>query len=212
MFGVIEAFGDGAVVVREMPALLGETDIKGLVRDLADDFAQWDEGLALTQKLGDVCATMACHGSVRAGRRLNGLEMNALLREMETTPHSGQCSHGRPTYVELRRVQRFLPAGEREEAQRLVKRLRSYAESNLYDEYVPEILAVPISGDSGPSNLWYFWRHTTASDEREAAWTAFEESFTRYLSGGLAPWMSILKEEPFAPLPKRKRHNPAQRS
>ena len=99
---VIEAFGVGAVVVRETPALLGETDIKGLVRDLADDFAQWDEGLALTQKLGDVCATMACHGSVRAGRRLNGPEMNALLREMEATPHSGQCSHGRPTYVELK--------------------------------------------------------------------------------------------------------------
>jgi len=99
---VIEAFGDGAVVVRETPALLGETDIKGLVRDLADDFAQWDEGLALIKKLGDVCATMACHGSVRAGRRLNGAEMNALLREMEATPHSGQCSHGRPTYVELK--------------------------------------------------------------------------------------------------------------
>ena len=99
---VIEAFGDGAVVVREIPALLGETDIQGLVRDLADDLAAFDEGLALKQRLGDVCATMACHGSVRAGRRLNGAEMNALLREMETTPHSGQCSHGRPTYVELK--------------------------------------------------------------------------------------------------------------
>jgi DNA mismatch repair protein MutL len=99
---VIEAFGDGAVVVREIPALLGETDIQGLIRDLADDFAAFDEGLALKQRLGDVCATMACHGSVRAGRRLNGAEMNALLREMEATPHSGQCSHGRPTYVELK--------------------------------------------------------------------------------------------------------------
>ena len=99
---VLEAFGDGAVVVREIPALLGETDIKGLVMDLADDLAEWDEGLALTQRLGDVCATMACHGSVRAGRRLKGAEMNALLREMEATPHSGQCSHGRPTYVELK--------------------------------------------------------------------------------------------------------------
>ena len=99
---VIEAFGDGAVMVREIPALLGETDIQGLVRDLADDLAAFDEGLALKQRLGDVCATMACHGSVRAGRRLNGAEMNALLREMETTPHSGQCSHGRPTYVELK--------------------------------------------------------------------------------------------------------------
>ena len=85
-----------------MPALLGETDAAGLVRDLADDLAAFDEGLALKQRLGDVCATMACHGSVRAGRRLNGAEMNALLREMETTPHSGQCSHGRPTYVELK--------------------------------------------------------------------------------------------------------------
>ena len=99
---VIEAFGSGAVVVREIPALLGETDIQGLVRDLADDLAAFDEGLALKQRLGDVCATMACHGSVRAGRRLNGAEMNALLREMETTSHSGQCSHGRPTYVELK--------------------------------------------------------------------------------------------------------------
>ena len=99
---VIEAFGDGAVVVREIPALLGETDIQGLVRDLTDDLAAFDEGLALKQRLGDVCATMACHGSVRAGRRLNGAEMNTLLREMETTPHSGQCSHGRPTYVELK--------------------------------------------------------------------------------------------------------------
>ena len=99
---VIEAFDDGAVVVREIPAVLGETDIQGLVRDLADDLAAFDEGLALKQRLGDVCATMACHGSVRAGRRLNGAEMNALLREMETTPHSGQCSHGRPTYVELK--------------------------------------------------------------------------------------------------------------
>ncbi|MDA1089427.1 MAG: DNA mismatch repair endonuclease MutL [Proteobacteria bacterium] len=99
---VIEAFGEGAVVVREIPALLGETDIKGLIQDLADDLAEVDEGLALTQRLGDVCATMACHGSVRAGRRLNGAEMNALLREMEATPHSGQCSHGRPTYVELK--------------------------------------------------------------------------------------------------------------
>ena len=101
---VIEAFGNGAVVVREVPALLGETDIKGLVLDLADDLAELDEGLALKQRLDDVCATMACHGSVRAGRRLNVAEMNALLREMEATPHSGQCSHGRPTYVELKLV------------------------------------------------------------------------------------------------------------
>jgi len=99
---VIESFGHGAIIVRETPAILGEIDIKGLVNDIADDLEQWGEGLALKKKLGDVCATMACHGSVRAGRRLNGPEMNALLREMEATPHSGQCSHGRPTYVELK--------------------------------------------------------------------------------------------------------------
>ncbi len=98
----IEAFGPGAVVVREIPALLGECDIQGLMRDLADDLAEGDEALALKDRLGDVAAKMACHGSVRAGRRLNATEMNALLREMEATPHSGQCSHGRPTYVELK--------------------------------------------------------------------------------------------------------------
>ncbi|MFQ5618049.1 MAG: DNA mismatch repair endonuclease MutL [Rhodospirillales bacterium] len=99
---VIEPFGAGAVVVREVPALLGDSDVAGLVRDLAHDLAEADEALALKDRLGDVCATMACHGSVRAGRRLDGAEMNALLREMEATPHSGQCSHGRPTYVELK--------------------------------------------------------------------------------------------------------------
>jgi len=99
---VIESFGPGAVAVRETPALLGETDVKGLIRDLADDLAEFDETLALREKLSDVCASMACHGSVRAGRRLNAQEMNALLRQMEQMPHSGQCSHGRPTYVELK--------------------------------------------------------------------------------------------------------------
>jgi len=98
----IEAFGHGAVVVREVPALLGDCNIQGLLRDLADDLAEHDEALALKDRLGDVAAKMACHGSVRAGRRLNATEMNALLREMEATPHSGQCSHGRPTYVELK--------------------------------------------------------------------------------------------------------------
>ncbi|MED5396101.1 MAG: DNA mismatch repair endonuclease MutL [Pseudomonadota bacterium] len=98
----IEAFGPGAVVVRETPALLGEIDIQGLIRNLADDLAEYDDAIALRERVGDVCATMACHGSVRAGRRLNADEMNALLREMEATPHSGQCSHGRPTYVELK--------------------------------------------------------------------------------------------------------------
>ncbi|HEC14756.1 MAG TPA: DNA mismatch repair protein MutL, partial [Rhodospirillales bacterium] len=99
---VVEAFGPGAVVVRETPAVLGEMDVQGLLRDLADDLAELDEAISLKDRLGDVCATMACHGSVRAGRPLQGAEMNALLREMENTPHSGQCSHGRPTYVELK--------------------------------------------------------------------------------------------------------------
>jgi DNA mismatch repair protein MutL len=99
---VIEPFGIGAVLVRETPALLGEADTQGLVRDLADDLQEFDEGLALKRRLDEVSATMACHGSVRAGRRLNAQEMNTLLREMEATPHSGQCAHGRPTYVELK--------------------------------------------------------------------------------------------------------------
>ena len=99
---VIEPFGEGAVVVRETPALLGEVDVKGLILDIADDLAALDENLTLKERLQDVCSTMACHGSVRAGRRLTRDEMNALLREMEATPHSGQCNHGRPTYVELK--------------------------------------------------------------------------------------------------------------
>ena len=98
---VIEKFGPGAVVVREVPALLGQSDVTGLLRDLADDLEEFGAGLALKERLEDVCSTMACHGSVRAGRRLTPDEMNALLREMEVTPHSGQCNHGRPTYVEL---------------------------------------------------------------------------------------------------------------
>ena len=99
---VIESFGPGAVLVRETPALLGKTDAAGLIRDIADDLAENGAALALKERLEEVCSTMACHGSVRAGRRLNGAEMNALLREMEATPHSGQCNHGRPTYVELK--------------------------------------------------------------------------------------------------------------
>lgn len=99
---VIEEFGPGAVAVRETPAMLGNIDARGLVRDLADDLAVLDEALALKENLEKVASTMACHGSVRAGRRLSGEEMNALLREMEVTPHSGQCNHGRPTYVELK--------------------------------------------------------------------------------------------------------------
>ena len=99
---VIEPFGTGAVAVRETPALLGEMNIQSLLRDLADDISEYDEALSLKEKFEHVYGTMACHGSVRAGRRLNGAEMNALLRQMEDTPHSGQCNHGRPTYVELK--------------------------------------------------------------------------------------------------------------
>jgi DNA mismatch repair protein MutL len=99
---VVEAFGPGAVLVRETPALLGETDATGLIRDIADDLAENGAALALKERMAEVCATMACHGSVRAGRRLAAAEMNALLRQMEATPHSGQCNHGRPTYVELK--------------------------------------------------------------------------------------------------------------
>ena len=99
---VLEPFGLGAVVVRETPALLGEADIQGLVRDLADELAEMGDHLSLREKVEEVCGTLACHTSVRAGRRLTVEEMNALLRQMEATPHSGQCNHGRPTYVELK--------------------------------------------------------------------------------------------------------------
>jgi DNA mismatch repair protein MutL len=99
---VIEPFGPDAVMVREMPAILGDTDIKALVRDLADDIAETGSASSLKERLEEVAGTLACHTSVRAGRRLNAEEMNALLREMEATPHSGQCNHGRPTYVELK--------------------------------------------------------------------------------------------------------------
>jgi DNA mismatch repair protein MutL len=99
---VLEPFGAGAVLVRETPAMLGDTDIPGLVRDIADDLAETGALMALSERLAEVCGTMACHGSVRAGRRLTAPEMNALLRQMEATPHSGQCNHGRPTYVELK--------------------------------------------------------------------------------------------------------------
>jgi len=99
---VIEEFGPDAVVVREVPAMLGKLDVKGLVRDLADEIAETGNALSLKERLEEVSGTLACHMSVRAGRRLNAEEMNALLREMEATPHSGQCNHGRPTYVELK--------------------------------------------------------------------------------------------------------------
>jgi DNA mismatch repair protein MutL len=99
---IVEPFGPGAVAVRETPSLLGEIDARALIRDLAEHMAEWDEALPLERRLMHVAATMACHGSVRAGRRLKPEEMNALLREMEAVPNSGQCNHGRPTYVELK--------------------------------------------------------------------------------------------------------------
>ncbi|MDR3448697.1 MAG: DNA mismatch repair endonuclease MutL, partial [Alphaproteobacteria bacterium] len=97
---VVELFG-GAILVREIPALLGRTDVKALLRDMADELAEFDDSRLLRDRLEEICGTLACHGSVRAGRALNIDEMNALLRQMESTPNSGQCNHGRPTYVEL---------------------------------------------------------------------------------------------------------------
>jgi len=99
---VIERFGDDAVMVREVPAMLGTVDVKGLIADLVADLVQFGEGLVLKERLEEVCSSMACHGSIRAGRAMSAPEMNNLLREMEATPHSGQCNHGRPTYVELK--------------------------------------------------------------------------------------------------------------
>jgi len=98
---VLERFGPAAMLVRATPALLGQADPAGLVADLADELAAFDQTLSLRERLDHVAATMACHGSVRAGRILAPAEMNALLREMEATPHSGQCNHGRPTWVKL---------------------------------------------------------------------------------------------------------------
>ncbi len=102
-FGLgLERFGPGAVAVRETPAILGETDVQSLVRDLADEIADTDSADTLKQRIDHIAATMACHGSVRSGRRLRAEEMNALLRQMEATPGSGTCNHGRPTYIELK--------------------------------------------------------------------------------------------------------------
>ncbi len=98
---VLEAFGTGAVIVREVPALVPGLDVRALVCDLADELAEWGDALALQERVESVCGTLACHSSVRAGRRLAPAEMDALLRQMETTPNSGQCNHGRPTYITL---------------------------------------------------------------------------------------------------------------
>lgn len=101
-FGLsLEAFGPGAVAVREVPALLGTTDVAALVRDLADEIAEWDRATGLEERLNRIASTMACHGSVRSGRRMRVEEMDALLREMEATPNSGTCNHGRPTFITL---------------------------------------------------------------------------------------------------------------
>jgi len=101
---VVEPFGDKAILVREIPALLGEVNIQGLLKDLADEMKELGSPLSLKERLAEILATCACHNSVRAGRKLSTEEMDALLRQMEQTPHSGQCNHGRPTYVELKRA------------------------------------------------------------------------------------------------------------
>ncbi len=101
-FGLeFEAFGESAVRVSAIPAVLGDSDIKGLIRNLAQEVAEYGEALSLEEMIGEIYGTMACHGSIRAGRVLNVTEMNALLRQMEEVPHSGQCNHGRPTFVKL---------------------------------------------------------------------------------------------------------------
>lgn len=99
---IIEEFGSGAILIREIPAWLGKTNVQSLVKDLAEEVIEYESHISLKEKLDDICSTMACHGSIRAGRKLNYEEMNALLRQMEETEFSGQCNHGRPTYIELK--------------------------------------------------------------------------------------------------------------
>ncbi|NNF91998.1 MAG: DNA mismatch repair protein MutL, partial [Boseongicola sp.] len=99
---VIEAFGPGVVAVRETPAILGPVGVEAMLKDILDELDDLGQSSALKARLDAILSRIACHGSVRTGRRMRGEEMNALLREMEATPHSGQCNHGRPTYVELK--------------------------------------------------------------------------------------------------------------
>jgi DNA mismatch repair protein MutL len=99
---VLEAFGEGAILVREVPALLAKGDIQALIRDLAEEVEMLGTAASLRNRLHEICSRIACHGSVRAGRQLKPDEMNALLREMEATPNASQCNHGRPTFVELK--------------------------------------------------------------------------------------------------------------
>ena len=99
----IEGFGGNAIVVREVPAILGEFNIAGLIRDIVDELEEMGTSVHLKHSIDNLLSTMACHGSIRAGRKLSLMEMNELLRQMERTPFSGQCNHGRPTYVELKK-------------------------------------------------------------------------------------------------------------
>jgi DNA mismatch repair protein MutL len=98
---VIDGFGPGAIVVRAVPAVLGTPDVTRLVADIAEELVELGDSHSLDDRITHILATMSCHGSVRAGRVLNAAEMNALLRDMESTPRSGQCNHGRPTWVKL---------------------------------------------------------------------------------------------------------------
>jgi DNA mismatch repair protein MutL len=99
---VLEAFGGGAVAVRATPAILGEVNAKLIILDVLDELCDQNATQSVQDKVEAILSRVACHGSIRSGRRMRGEEMNALLREMESTPHSGQCNHGRPTYVELK--------------------------------------------------------------------------------------------------------------
>jgi DNA mismatch repair protein MutL len=102
-FGLgVEPFGGDAIAVRETPAILGEVNAEAMIRDILDELEGEGESLLVQARIEAILSRVACHGSIRSGRRMRGEEMNALLREMEATPHSGQCNHGRPTYVELK--------------------------------------------------------------------------------------------------------------